>query len=135
MAYVSSSALTGMIRTLREIPELARKHAPDIADAVGDALRTTAAAGATPWGEPWLRKKDGGKPMEHAAASIKCAAVGTTILAVIKGPEARHHKGTARGGIQRQLLPISARIPPTIDRAVREVLTDAFEGLAKVPQP
>ena len=138
MAYVGkdgTAELQGMIATLKRIPGLAKQHAPEIADVVGDELRKTADAGTTPFGQPWQVKKDGGRPMENAADAVKCAAVGSTILAVVKGPEARHHKGTARGGIPRQLLPVSNRIPKQIDAAVREVLNDAFEDLAKDPKP
>lgn len=127
-----SAELQGMINTLRNIPNLAKNAAPDVADAVRDEIKKTADAGQTPFGQPWLaRKHDGGRAMLHAADAVKVAAVGTTILATVKGPEARHHKGTAKGGIRRQILPISSNIPPNIDRAVRDVLTEAFETLVR----
>jgi hypothetical protein len=135
MAYLGkdgSAELQGMISALRQLPELGKRAAPDVAAAVQDELRKTADAGTTPFGQPWLaRQADGGRAMKNASASVRVGAVGTTILAIVTGPEARHHKGTARGGIKRQLLPVSGRIPRDIDTAVREVLTQAFDDVAK----
>lgn len=119
--------LDAMIAKCRALPKLAKRAAPDVAEAVRKAILETVNAGADTEGKPWAPRKDGGRPLEHAAAAVKVAAVGTRILARVAGPEARHHSGRAKGGTMRGIIP--TRLTPRIADAARKVLAEHFRAL------
>lgn len=117
--------LDAMIAKIRRVPQIAKRAAPDVAEAMRKAILETVAAGTDADGKPWApRKEDGGRPLENAASSVRVAAIGTRILARVTGPEARHHLGRARGGTMRGVIP--TRLTPRIADAVRKVLVRHF---------
>lgn len=117
-----------MIETIRDLPGLGRRAAPDVAEVIELALERTIAAGTTPAGEPWQPTRDGRTPLTGAAKALGVASVGSTIYVRLTGPEARHHLGTAAGGIERQVIP-RAGLPPAMAEAVRAVLNRHFEEM------
>jgi hypothetical protein len=121
-----AAELDRMIRSIRGLKGLAERAAPDVAEAIHAELVRTIAAGTTPDGDPWRPTQDGRTPLRNAAAAIRCAAVGTRIYVRLIGPEARHHRGSARGGIVRRVLPASSRIPPAMASVITDVLTRHF---------
>jgi len=114
-----------MIERVEALPGLAREAAPDVADAVERELQQTIAAGTDAYGKPWPPTKEGGRPLQHAAAALTVVAVGTTVITQVSGPEARHHLGRARGGLAREIIP-TAEIPPSMNRAIKDVLGQHF---------
>lgn len=124
MSEAGFAALDAHIARLRGL-DLARRAAPDAARAVQDELRRQIAAGVDPDGKPWPRTQDGRKPLATAEKALAVGAVGTTIVLRLRGHVARHHRGIARGGIERQILPRRG-IPQAMDRAIRRVLADHF---------
>jgi hypothetical protein len=118
--------LANMIERVRSVDGLARKAAPRVARVVEAELRRTTAAHATPSGERWPLRQDGGLPLERAMASIGVGAVGTTIYVRLTGPTARHHKGTAAGKIRRQVIPDTRVIPAPMAAEIRRVLDEVW---------
>jgi hypothetical protein len=114
------------IARLRKVGDLPREAAPACAEALREYLERQIAAGRAPDGSTWApRKEDGGRALEDAAKALTVVPVGTHILARIKGPEARHHKGIAKGGTVRQILPTTT-IPPVLTRALDAVIKETF---------
>jgi hypothetical protein len=50
------------------------------------------------------------------------------ILLKLTGNEVRHHDGTARGHVRRQILP-TRKVPDTMGRAIKAVLGKHFTRL------
>ncbi len=124
--------LERMIAKLREIPGLPKRAAPDVADRVRESLERTIAAGTTSDGTPWApRKADGGRPLEGAEKSLAVAAVGTRIFARLHGHIARHHRGRAKGGTVRPILPTSSTLPRPMADAIRRELVRHFSEIVK----
>jgi len=120
-----------MLATIRALPELGKRAAPDVATAIENELRRTIAAGTAPDGTPWKPTQEGETPLRNAAAAMGVAAVGPTIYVRLTGPEARHHIGSARGGVRRQVIPGRDGLPPVMAAAVRVVLTRHFQELVR----
>jgi hypothetical protein len=118
--------LQDMIDRVSRLPSLAREVAPEVAEAVEGVLERQIKAGTDPYGKAWPAKKKGdGKPLENAGRALFVGAVGTRVICTVKGPEGRHSKGIAKGGVRRQILPDQG-IPPAMARAVKPVLVDKF---------
>ena len=125
--------LNSMIETLRQLPQLARVAAPAVAEAMEREAQRTIASGTTAYGVPWKRTQKGNKvPMRDAASALKVAAVGTTIYMRLLGVEARHHRGIARGGVERNVLPINT-IPQPMAAAITTALRLTFAKLVTPP--
>jgi hypothetical protein len=122
--------LQGMIESIRRMGELGITAAPDVARVVDAELRRTIAAGTTPDGQPWQERQRGGKPLQNAGDALFVAAVGGTVYVRLKGPEARHHRGTARGGVMRQVIPSSSRLPAPLASKIKAVLVEHFDAAA-----
>lgn len=123
------ATMQAWIDMLRELPdELVKASVPAVVQALGQEINGDVAAARGPDGEPWAPKQDGGRALQNAAQQVTVEAVGTVILAKLKGPEVRHHKGTARGGIRRQILP-TRKIPDNVSRAIRAAFTTNFARL------
>jgi hypothetical protein len=121
------AALDAQIARLQAVGDLPRRAAPAAAEAVEDELRRQIRAGVDPQGASWKpREEDGGKPLRNAAQALAVVPIGTTVLARLKGPEARHHKGTAKGGTIRRILPVSG-LPLPWARAIKRALVEEFE--------
>lgn len=123
--------LDAMVAKIRAIPGLARRAAPDIADAVHAELDKSIAAATAPDGTPWpARKLDGGKALADAGKALFVAAVGPRIVCHVRGYIARHTLGRARGGIVRRVLPAKG-IPPAIAKVIRAELVARFNAEMK----
>lgn len=118
--------LEAMIRKIRAIPGLARRAAPDVAEAVKAELEKTITAGTAPDGKPWQALKyGGGRPLTGAGKALFVAAVGNRVVCHVRGHIARHTLGRARGGIVRRVLPLKG-VPPAIARAIKRELAAHF---------
>jgi hypothetical protein len=112
-----------MIARVENLPRVVVKRAaPDVAEVVEAELRRTIAAGTTSDGKAWAPREDGGKPLATAADSLVVVPVGTRILARLRGHVARHHRGIARGGIERPILP--TKITPQLGAKIRDVILE-----------
>jgi hypothetical protein len=125
---VANADLDAMIAKLKHLPELAQRAAPEVAGAVRDNVREQISKGTDPNGNPWKPTQQGERPLKNAANALYVANIGTTILARLTGPEARHHWGRARGGIKRQVLPTNG-IPSSMAKAITEVVVTEFNAL------
>jgi hypothetical protein len=126
-----NAELEAMITRIREIPNLARRAAPEAAKAVKRELDATIAEGTSPTGEKWApRKSDGGKPLAHASEALTVAPIGTRVFCKLSGVEARHDSGRVKGGTIRKIIPGSG-IPPKIADAIGEVLDREFNRITK----
>ena len=126
-----AAELDAMIARLRALGSLTELAAPDVAEAIHAELQRTITAGTSPEGVPWQPTRDGRTPMRNALAAVRCAAVGTTIYVRLVGPEARHHKGRARGRIVRPVLPTTSKIPAAMAEAIRTALTWHFDDVVR----
>ncbi len=125
---MSLAELDDMIARVRRLPELGTRAAPDVARVLEAELHRSIAAGESPEGKPWQLTKDGRVPLTGAAKALGVAAVGATIYVRLTGPEARHHLGRARGGIERQVIP--TELSPRMAAEVQEVLARHFAEIA-----
>lgn len=126
------SELDAMIQRVQRIEGFVRDAAPDVAEALEDELHAQIARGEGPDGRKWApRADDGGQPLRGAAKALAVVPVGTTIFARLKGPEARHHLGIAKGGTVRQILPVR-NLPNPVVRAFKRVLRERFEQTMEV---
>jgi hypothetical protein len=115
-----------MIERLEALPGIARDVAPAVAVAVERELQRTIAAGTTPDGAAWDPKKQGGgQPLAGAAKAIRVTSFGTRILVTLTGPEALHHKGRARGGVKRQVIPVDS-LPQPMAAKIDEAISAEF---------
>lgn len=123
--------LDAHIARIRALPKaLAYGAAPEVARAVEIELQRTIAAGTTPDGEPWTPTKTGEKPLTHAAGALAVVAVGTRVFVRLRGPEALHHKGWARSGKVRKIIPTDS-IPQPMAAAITKVLAQRFDKAVK----
>lgn len=123
------SSLEEMTAALRGLDELGRRTAAIAAPLLEEKLKATAAAGVSPEGKPWAPRKDGGRPMAHAAARVSVRSFGTVVRVVLEGPEVWHHFG-ARGATRRPVIPDGGGPVPGIVNAVLEQASDrAFAAL------
>lgn len=97
--------LDRMIESLQKTPDVLEELMPKLASAVKRYLVEANAAGVTPDGVPYQRTKDGHVPLRNGAKAISVTARGTTLVARVRGVEALHSIGAARGQIERPMLP------------------------------
>lgn len=119
------AALDAYIARIRALPELGRRAAPDVAQAVKLELQRQIAAGVDPDGRAWLLTESGHKPLETAAAALTVGAQGSTVTMRLRGHIARHHRGRVKGGVVRRIIPTTA-IPAPMARVIRDVLVEHF---------
>lgn len=127
MADSGIAELDSMIERLRTLagPDVARRVASKAAPGVDKALKTTANAGKTSEGKAWAPKKDGGRPLVHAADAIATKSAGNMVIATLSGPTVFHHYG-AGGKPQRPVLPDNGTVPPGVRKAVLEAASAVF---------
>lgn len=121
-------ALDEMIARVRRVPELVREAAPEVAQEVERELAANIAAGRAPDGSAWEPTKEGKQPLVGAAKALSVRAVGSVILMTVGGPEAKHHKGTARGKVKRRII-LTRGIPAPMASAIRKVFGRRFSKL------
>lgn len=120
--------LDAKLAFLAQLGRITDEVMPDVADVVKDELERTTAAGTDPYGEAWQRRKDGGQPLEGAAKHIRVAPIGRRVFVRVTGYIARHHRGRARGGIERPVLPADG-IPPAMSRRIKAAVVAHFRAL------
>lgn len=118
-------AMQGMIDKLRELGRATEDIAADIAPELRAEIEANISSARAPDGTPWKPTQAGSAPLRNAGAALGVAAVGTKVLAVVQGVEARHNYGTVRGKIARPILPTS-KLPPSIIDLIIRVATKRF---------
>ena len=98
---------------------------PELVAAVRDELSATVASGTTPEGEAWPMRKKGGRALQNAMSAVHVGAVGMLIVVRLTGVEARHHRGLAKGGVDRPIIPTGA-LPAAWGRAFKRVFDERF---------
>ena len=119
-------ALEQMLAKLRQLPELAERAAPEVAHVVREELERQISKGTDPNGKAWKKTLDGRQPLIGAAKALGVTAIGPRVIAVLRGPEARHHLGRARGGIVREVLP-GKEIPRAWSGPIKRALANEFQ--------
>jgi hypothetical protein len=122
--------LQDMIDSLHRLGELPEKLAPKVAAALLTEVSASVARGESPDGKAWQPTKDGKRPLQNAAKALRAEAVGTVALLILEGPEVRHHLGSAKGGVQRQILP-SRKLNASAVRALQRVAAESFSGVMR----
>jgi hypothetical protein len=117
--------LQGMIGRLRELGQSAETIASDIAPELRAELEENIAASRGPDGSPWKPTREGKAPLQNAGAALGVAAVGTKVIAAVRGVEARHHYGTVKGKVARPILPTS-KLPPALVALITRVAQQRF---------
>jgi hypothetical protein len=123
--------LDAMIERVRMLPErVIAEAAQDVAALVRRELAVTIGAGQTPTGEAWAaRKSDGGRPLANALEAVRVGVTdGSVVFVFLTGPEARHHRGWVRGGIERQIIPTT--LPPAWVPKIQAILAQRFQAAA-----
>lgn len=119
------TVMQGLIGKLRELGQSAEDIASDIAPELRAEIEGNIAGARAPDGTPWKPTQAGSAPLQNAGAALGVAAVGTKVLAVVRGIAARHHYGTVRGRIARPILP-SGSLPSQIVEMVTRVAQQRF---------
>jgi hypothetical protein len=109
-----------MIRRLRDLGQSVETIAADLAPELRDEIEANIAASRGPDGVPWKPTQRGNPPLANAASVLGVAAVGTKVIAIIRGIEARHHYGTVKGKVARPILP-GKDLPPQIADLITRV--------------
>lgn len=121
------AALDAHIARVRGLGDLAIEAAPECAVELEDALHAQIARGEDPDGEKWPPRKDTGEqPLQGAAKALAVAPIGKMVFCRLRGPEARHHLGRAKGGTVRRILPVQG-LPDHLAQAVKAGLTRKFK--------
>jgi hypothetical protein len=119
------SSLEDMIARLRGLPKAIEAEASRIAQAAKSEIDSALAEGHGAGGEAWIPRKDGSRPLVHAAQAVASKAVGTVLLFTLTGPEVWHHFGT-RHTPKRPILPIKS-LPASMGAAIKRGLVEVFQ--------
>jgi hypothetical protein len=119
------AGMAEILESLKALGKLTTDAAPAVSDALEGAIRRQITAGKDPDGKTWRPTKEGEQPLKTAAKALVVVPVGSVVFARLVGHIARHNNATARGGVERQVLP-SGGVPPTYARAIRAALDKAF---------
>jgi hypothetical protein len=121
-AFAQVDKMTAFLRGLgKKVIEDARA---DIARAMKSETERTIAAQTDAYGEPWKPGTEGEQMLEGTQIETKIR--GPKIMLRIVGYHARHHRGYARGGVKRGILPERGLMPPAMARAVKRVVEKRF---------
>jgi hypothetical protein len=120
--------LDELIERVRTLPKVIDAALPEVACEWKTMLQASIAAGLSPTGEPWKLTAEGKKPLAGAAADGKLgvANIGRNIYVRLMGVEARHHRGSARGRIKRQVILAGDELPPAYRDVVVRLLRKHF---------
>ena len=119
------ASLAAHIERVEALAALAPAAAQDVAEAVESELQRQIAAGTDADGKAWPRREDGGRPLAGAGKALTVVAAGKRVIAQLRGHIARHHRGIARGGVERPIFPAKG-LPPRLAGVVRDSITKAF---------
>lgn len=117
--------MDALLASLARVGSLVDDAGPAVAQSLARAIRQQVAAGTDPDGKPWPRTKAGDQALQTAAQNLRVVNVGATVFARLTQHVARHNNGTARGGVQRQILP-SFGLPAPYARAIKAALDRQF---------
>jgi hypothetical protein len=118
-------AMIAKVEALGVAPEEVAKEAAPL---VRDAVRATAKAGTSPYGEPWAAKQDGGRPLVNAASAVDCRASGASIEIRLVGIPTGDSKVQAIQNHRRPIIPNGARgLPKSVADAVTLAAQRVFE--------
>ena len=132
MADPGYAQLDRMVATLEGLgPKLVEETRPAIAKAMRAEVERTIQAQTDAYGEPWKPGEEGEPILESAASNLKTVIRGAKITLRLDGYHARHHRGYARGGVQRRILPTKGLMPAPMVAAVKRVLTKRFNEAMK----
>jgi hypothetical protein len=120
--------MVAMIAKLRALKEMPANAAPDCAKAVRESLQSTISAGTTAYGEPWQKTQEGKQALQTAADSLRVASIGHRVFAAVTGHIGRHNNGTAKGGVERRILPIK-EIPARMAQRIAKAISRTFETI------
>lgn len=125
---MSDAALAAFAASLRamsgRMADVAREAAPELER----VIKTTAAAGTDPNGNPWPSKRDGGRALPNAANAISASANDNVVIVKLTGPYVYHHTSTGKDA--RRILPDSgAEMPDAIVNALDEARRRVFERI------
>ena len=121
-AYNQINALIRKLRALGQSPE---QIAGDIAPELRKAIEENISSARSPNGKAWESTLDGQAPLQNAAKSLGVAALGTKVIAAVRGVEARHNNGAVRGGKTRQIIP--KKITDQILKIINDVTIRRFK--------
>lgn len=119
------AVMQSIIDRLRELGQSTETIAADIAPELRAELEQNIGAARAPDGSAWKPTLEGAAPLQNAAAALGVAAVGTKVIAAVRGIEARHHYGTVKGKVARPILPTS-KLPPQIVELVTRIAQQRF---------
>lgn len=88
------AALEAMIAKCRNLKDMPAEAAHEVKDALQALIATSIAATRTPEGEQWKATADGHVPLQGAMGAITFEVGATEIVAVMKGVEVFHQRGT-----------------------------------------
>ena len=123
-------ALDEMIAKLKKLggekmPERVAELAAPLVDV---EVKKTVRAGTDPLGKAWTPKKDGSRPLVHAAEHISTKAQGRLVAVTLSGPDVFHHKGLG-GKPKRQVIPDGVSTPKAVWDAVHRAARQAFREI------
>ena len=121
-------ALDAKIAFLAALGRITDDVMPDVANDVRAELVRTSSSGEDPYGQAWQPKKDGGTPLVTAAQHIRVAPIGRRVFCRVTGHVAKHHRGRARGGVVRHVLPTGA-LPPAMAQKIKATVIGRFRAL------
>lgn len=124
------AALNGMIASLRQVRGMVEQATPEVAATLREELGKQITSGQDPSGQAWQKTRDNEQPLQNAEQALAVTHHGTVVFARIKGPEARHNNGTARGRIVRRILPKSGFATGVADK-IKAVLTREYKLAVK----
>lgn len=115
MGNATASALLGRhvaaLRAMANGDEFITEAAAETADVIETELKRSLDSGADPYGKPWPKSKDGGKPVLVGAFAkhVRIDPIGNTVIIRLRDKHAvLHHFGNARGKTPaRPMIPTS----------------------------
>jgi hypothetical protein len=120
-------SLGRMLETLRTLPRaLTVEAAPEIADALREHVVKTIDAGTTPDGVPWKPTEKGTQPLRDAARNVFAFAIGSYVYIRVTGIEARHHLGTVKGRVKRQIIFEGTKLPPPLIAEIKRIMAKRY---------
>lgn len=122
MAYYDQ--IQALILKLRELDQLPEQIAGDIAPEIKKALEKNISSSLDPDGSPWEPTIDGSAPLQNASNALGVASIGSKVLIVLRGIEARHNFGNVRGGKKRKIIP--DKITEQILKIINDVVSRRF---------
>jgi hypothetical protein len=129
-----TQALNDMIDTLRKLggSDLVNEIAKEAAPLVDEATKSTAKAGQSPTGTPWVpRKKDGVRALAGVESKITTAAYGPIVRQTLTGGAVYAQFGAHSA--QREVIPSGgAEIPVHVNDALQKAAQKVFDRVTGV---